>query len=318
MSVALYPNCSLLTMPSFNWSGRLYQCINQSTPHSLNYTCLDCFTVMNEPTSIVYPPNSSKLLWREDHPSFVPDLSRIAASSLDEQKEIFHIGNQSSCGTEMFKKLSKRKFENAYESETSSSSSKTTRIWRPFLPASPSQSQENLTKSSVEVKNEANFQTRNTVIPSIIPSRVKIGFSKTSVFTAVKKKNYCCSQCPSRYANSTQLMSHTVTHSSSKPYICEYPNCSKTFSRNEELTRHRRIHSGYKPHICNVCDKRFGRKDHLSKHLKTHLQASEKKIYICSIPGCGHRYTRSDALTRHKSTVHFMKKAERKVWNQTK
>ncbi|PRD33167.1 UNVERIFIED_CONTAM: Egr4 [Trichonephila clavipes] len=98
------------------------------------------------------------------------------------------------------------------------------------------------------------------------------------------------------------------TGDSVKPFKCEYPNCMKNFSRNEELSRHRRIHSGYKPYLCHVCSKSFCRKDHLSKHLKTHLQISEKKTYVCCVPGCEHRYTRSDALTRHKSTAHSIQK----------
>lgn len=90
-------------------------------------------------------------------------------------------------------------------------------------------------------------------------------------------------------------------------FHCDYDNCFKSFARNEELTRHKRIHSGFKPHVCTICNKRFGRKDHLSKHQKTHLQTSEKKVYLCSVSGCGHRYTRSDALARHKSAAHAIK-----------
>ena len=58
--------------------------------------------------------------------------------------------------------------------------------------------------------------------------------------------------------------------SGERPFICDHQNCGKTFTRNEELTRHKRIHTGLRPFSCNHCNKRFGRKDHLKKHVKTH------------------------------------------------
>ncbi|GFT16971.1 hypothetical protein NPIL_333101 [Nephila pilipes] len=186
--------------------------------------------------------------------------------------------------------------------------SKTTELWRPF---SPSPLDEMCTSDKCITGNRGNFNGS-----VIIPSPVKIEPSKTSLFKPVKKKKYTCTNCFSTYLNSSQLKSHMKKHKGVKPYKCEYPNCHKNFSRNEELSRHRRIHSGYKPYHCNVCGKSFCRKDHLSKHLKTHLQISEKKTYVCCVPGCEHRYTRSDALTRHKSTAHSIQKNKPKSEEQ--
>ncbi|XP_055930417.1 Wilms tumor protein homolog [Argiope bruennichi] len=177
-------------------------------------------------------------------------------------------------------------------------SSKTTELWRPFSP--PPRDEACSFQKSCMFEN----QSTSNKPPVIIPSSVKIGPSSSSVFRSVKKKKYTCLNCSTVFSNSMQLKSHLRKHKGVKPYKCEYPNCLKHFARNEELTRHRRIHSGYKPYHCNVCGKSFCRKDHLSKHLKTHLQISEKKIYVCCVPGCEHSYTRSDALTRHKTTAH--------------
>lgn len=38
-----------------------------------------------------------------------------------------------------------------------------------------------------------------------------------------------------------------------------------------------RIHTKEKAYLCNVCNKAFGRSDHLSKHLKTH-DSNRKKL----------------------------------------
>ncbi|XP_045120123.1 Krueppel-like factor 9 [Portunus trituberculatus] len=92
-----------------------------------------------------------------------------------------------------------------------------------------------------------------------------------------------------------------------REYRCEERGCGRAFCRNEELTRHLRIHSGHRPFTCQKCGRRFVRRDHLTKHQRTHLPTHVKRSYTCPLPACTHRYTRSDALTRHMWTAHHVR-----------
>ncbi|KAK8378611.1 hypothetical protein O3P69_011241 [Scylla paramamosain] len=92
-----------------------------------------------------------------------------------------------------------------------------------------------------------------------------------------------------------------------RAYRCEVVGCGRAFCRNEELTRHLRIHSGHRPFTCQKCGRRFVRRDHLTKHQRTHLPTHVKRSYTCPLPACTHRYTRSDALTRHMWTAHHVR-----------
>lgn len=130
-----------------------------------------------------------------------------------------------------------------------------------------------------------------------------------SVAAKSRKKKFPCPLCDIRCSNNGQLQGHLRIHTGERPFKCLFEGCERSFARNEELTRHKRIHTGIRPHKCDVCTKAFGRKDHLSKHQKTHLQAAEKKVFTCSVLGCGQKYSRSDALTRHQWSAHSLIKA---------
>ncbi|CAN8007941.1 unnamed protein product [Ixodes pacificus] len=148
-------------------------------------------------------------------------------------------------------------------------------------------------------------------VRSLAAASVRLTPSANSAFRPVRVRRLQCTFCGVPFLNNGQLAGHIRIHTGDRPYKCGA--CSRAFARNEELTRHRRIHSGDKPHACDVCKKRFGRKDHLNKHRNTHLKDSEKKVYMCRQPGCGHKYTRTDALTRHQWTAHCIRKASHAV-----
>lgn len=80
------------------------------------------------------------------------------------------------------------------------SGSKKPEIWRPFSPSPTKEHPEDIIKRV------------NQNHPLIIPSRVKIEHSKTSLFKPVKKKGFRCSHCSSSFISSAQLISHLRVH----------------------------------------------------------------------------------------------------------
>ena len=84
-----------------------------------------------------------------------------------------------------------------------------------------------------------------------------------------------------------------------KTHHCPYPNCKKSYFRKFELTRHvDSFHKKIKPHVCDVCDKPFGRLDHLKQHRRSHF----KEKFQCRI--CKKGYCSEVTLKKHVLRKH--------------
>ncbi|XP_055901880.1 zinc finger protein 271-like [Eupeodes corollae] len=57
-----------------------------------------------------------------------------------------------------------------------------------------------------------------------------------------------------------------------KPYKCSVEGCDRAFKVPYGLKRHSWVHTKVKPFECDQCKKKFLRKDHLAKHMKTHYR----------------------------------------------
>ncbi|KIO21345.1 hypothetical protein M407DRAFT_29063 [Tulasnella calospora MUT 4182] len=80
-------------------------------------------------------------------------------------------------------------------------------------------------------------------------------------------------------------------------YPCLYPACGKTFSKLFQLRKHEALHSFDRPFKCSRCPAAFARKYDFKRHEKSHNTV----VYRCG--GCHRRFTRRDALRRHKANV---------------
>lgn len=99
----------------------------------------------------------------------------------------------------------------------------------------------------------------------------------SSPTTSSTELNYPCPKCDKIFQKPYNLKSHMKTHSNEKPFQCS--TCPKTFARSHDKKRHELLHGGEKNFKCQGflkngitkwgCGKKFARSDALSRHFRT-------------------------------------------------
>ncbi|NWH25805.1 ZNF70 protein, partial [Grus americana] len=57
---------------------------------------------------------------------------------------------------------------------------------------------------------------------------------------------YSCGDCGKRFAESSHLLRHRVTHSGERPFQCRL--CGKSYGDSSYLAVHQRAHTGARPY----------------------------------------------------------------------
>lgn len=121
------------------------------------------------------------------------------------------------------------------------------------------------------------------------------------------KKRWVCEECGKEYSYNFSYRTHKAFHDAESGRTTECGICHKEHETREELLYHLKVHSGArsvkncleKTHECPDCCKKFYTKKDVRRHLITH---TKKKDFLCQY--CPQRFGRKDHLTRHLRSSH--------------
>ena len=121
------------------------------------------------------------------------------------------------------------------------------------------------------------------------------------------KKIWKCEVCAKEYSYSFSYRTHMAFHAAESGVTLDCAICKKTFTDKEELIFHLKVHTGAraaknaseKIHNCFECGKKFYTRKDVKRHMITH---TKRKDFLCQF--CPQRFGRKDHLTRHLKTSH--------------
>ncbi|CUM46395.1 uncharacterized protein AC631_03106 [Debaryomyces fabryi] len=129
--------------------------------------------------------------------------------------------------------------------------------------------------SKLDDKQNLPIDYSSLVSYTISPSLKRRRKSKQRIVDV--NQSYPCNQCSKVFQKPYNLKSHMKTHSNEKPFKCSV--CDKTFARSHDKKRHELLHAGEKNFKCEGflkdgttkwgCGKKFARSDALSRHFRT-------------------------------------------------
>uniref|UniRef100_A0A4W6FGL0 C2H2-type domain-containing protein n=1 Tax=Lates calcarifer TaxID=8187 RepID=A0A4W6FGL0_LATCA len=102
-----------------------------------------------------------------------------------------------------------------------------------------------------------------------------------------RERPFACTRCGKRFAKSTSLVRHNLTHTGERPHQCS--QCGKTFLTSGELLLHKRIHTHTTLSLLLLREEvqvllrpqhSFSTSTRLKRHMRTHM---EKGIVVESL-----------------------------------
>ncbi|WVQ67718.1 uncharacterized protein L199_005922 [Kwoniella botswanensis] len=108
-------------------------------------------------------------------------------------------------------------------------------------------------------------------------AKMKVTSVATEVASTSRRTNSGVFKCPvpgcgSTFTRHFNLKGHLRSHNDERPYKCLYDGCPKSivgFARQHDCKRHMLLHEGLRPFECEGCGKKFARLDALTRHHKS-------------------------------------------------
>lgn len=114
----------------------------------------------------------------------------------------------------------------------------------------------------------------------------------------IHSNKFQCHVCHKNFDVPSKLSRHIRIHTNEKPFVCTFPQCSKSFADNNNLKYHSLTHLNDKQFSCDICMKMFKSRKNLRTHLRTHVDDSRFHCKLCQ-KGFKYKHNLKNHLIKH-------------------